>query len=167
MTAQTARVTQSGVCTRTEWRARDALRWLYRGDGTADARSARGLTDLCARRSPSVSPITTNEGTSGRRLLDDLQRAGPDALDLPATLIRSAEPGDQSPWGGAGGLRLVAAYRDSEVRPADPLGQLLADLAQAGLAQHHALDPLAAEGHAAPLDVGARRTRASHRSPRC
>ena len=56
-------------------------------------------------------------------LLDDLQWAGPDALDLIATLIRSDS---------AVPLRVVGAYRDTEVQPQDPLAVLLADLAHAG-----------------------------------
>jgi predicted ATPase len=50
-----------------------------------------------------------------------------------------------------GVLRIVGAYRDTEVRPGDPLGLLLADLAQAGLARHHALGPLAPQEAAALL----------------
>jgi tetratricopeptide (TPR) repeat protein len=68
-------------------------------------------------------------------LLDDVQWAGPDALELLATLVRSrAEPA----------LRVVAAYRDTEVQPRDPLATTLADLAHAGLAYQHTLGPLAA-----------------------
>ncbi|HKC75238.1 MAG TPA: hypothetical protein VKF37_13730, partial [Chloroflexota bacterium] len=76
-------------------------------------------------------------------VLDDLQWAGPDALDLLAALVRGAPAS----------LRVVGAYRDTEVRPADPLGLMLADLARAGLARHHALRPLAAEEAAALLDA--------------
>jgi len=72
-------------------------------------------------------------GPSGTLLvLDDLQWAGPDALGLLATLIRSAE----APLG------VIGAYRDTEVGPQDPLSVALADLAQAGLAAQHALSPL-------------------------
>ena len=71
-------------------------------------------------------------GPAGTLLvLDDLQWAGPDALDLLATLAHTAA-----------GVRIVGAYRDTEVRPADPLGLLLADLAQARRVHHHALGPL-------------------------
>ena len=65
-------------------------------------------------------------------ILDDLQWAGPDALDLLAAVVRTAE----AP------LRVVGAYRDSEVAPPDSLSTLLADLAQAGLAKQHMLSPL-------------------------
>src|SRR6185437_13366038 len=70
--------------------------------------------------------LTNVAGPTGTVLiLDDLQWAGPDALDLINTLAR----GSLAP------LRLVAAYRDTEVRAGDPMGVLLADLAHAGLVQ--------------------------------
>jgi tetratricopeptide (TPR) repeat protein len=67
-------------------------------------------------------------------LLDDLQWAGADALDVLATLVR-ARP--------AAPLRVLGAYRDTETVPAGPLAGMLADLAHAGLAAHHTLVPLA------------------------
>lgn len=71
-------------------------------------------------------------GTTGTVLiLDDLQWAGPDALDIIVTLARIP-----------GTTRIVGAYRDTEVGPADPLGLLLADLAQARLAIRRQLGPL-------------------------
>lgn len=79
-------------------------------------------------------------GTAGTLLiLDDLQWAGPDALDVINTLARIP-----------GTARIVGAYRDTEVGPADPLGLLLADLAQARLATRQQLGPLA-EADAAVL----------------
>lgn len=51
-------------------------------------------------------------------LLDDLQWAGDDALALLTTLVRSAVPIP---------LRVVGAYRDTEVHPDHPLAVLLAD----------------------------------------
>jgi len=82
-------------------------------------------------------------GPAGTLLvLDDLQWAGPDALDLICTLARGAPAT----------LRLVGAYRDTEVQPADPLGLLLADMAQAGLARQHSLGPLAADEAVALLE---------------
>jgi tetratricopeptide (TPR) repeat protein/transcriptional regulator with XRE-family HTH domain len=66
-------------------------------------------------------------------LLDDLQWAGADALDLLTSLVRAT----------ATPLRLVGAYRDTEVHPHDPLAVTLADLAGASLARHHSLRPLA------------------------
>ena len=72
-------------------------------------------------------------GPSGTLLLlDDLQWAGPDALDLLCALAR-------------GGVRLIGAYRDAEARPGDPLSVALADLAQAGRVVHHTLPPLTIE----------------------
>jgi predicted ATPase/transcriptional regulator with XRE-family HTH domain len=67
-------------------------------------------------------------------VLDDLQWAGADAIDLVATLVRTdaARP-----------LRVVGAYRDTEVRPEDPLALLLADLGREGLATQAPLGPLA------------------------
>src|SRR5262249_19230700 len=84
-------------------------------------------------------------GPAGTLLvLDDLQWAGPDALDLLIALMRHP---DLRPEGLGSGraLRVVGAYRENEVRPSDPLGLLVADLAQAELLRHHALGPLAHE----------------------
>ena len=69
-------------------------------------------------------------------VLDDLQWAGQDALDLLAALLRTP----QEP--ASGQLRVVAAYRSTEVRPGDPLGMLLADLAREGLVAPVELGPL-------------------------
>ncbi len=74
-------------------------------------------------------------------ILDDLQWAGGDALDLLATLVRAEEP-----------LRVVGAYRDTEVSARDPLAVFLADLAQAGLAMQHAVAPLTASEVGALLE---------------
>ncbi len=76
-------------------------------------------------------------------LLDDLQWAGVDALDLLASLLRSAS--DHS-------LRVVGAYRLTETGPADPLGILLADLAREGLAARRELGPLNTQEAAALLE---------------
>ena len=65
-------------------------------------------------------------------LLDDLQWAGPDALALLASLLHADAP-----------LRVIGAYRDSEVQAQDVLASTLGDLAHAGLAAQHALGPLA------------------------
>jgi len=106
-------------------------------------------------------------GPAGTLLaLDDLQWAGPDALDLLSALVHAplsplgyGEVGvgtglDGTGGGGAGGgpLRVVGAYRDTEVGPGDPLGLLAADLAQARLLQQRALGPLGREEAAALLD---------------
>jgi tetratricopeptide (TPR) repeat protein len=66
-------------------------------------------------------------------VLDDLQWAGPDALDLLRVLVQSAP---DIP------LRLLGAYRDTEVRPDEALSVLLADLAAADLAAQRTLAPL-------------------------
>jgi transcriptional regulator with XRE-family HTH domain/tetratricopeptide (TPR) repeat protein len=68
-------------------------------------------------------------------VLDDLQWAGTDALDLLASVLHVAT---------AVPIRVVGAYRDTEVQPEDALSVLLADLASAGLVQQHTLRPLAA-----------------------
>lgn len=68
-------------------------------------------------------------------VLDDLQWAGADALDLLVNLLRPP---------GAEGLRVVGAFRSTEVRPPDPLGTMLADLASSGLVSEHQVHPLAA-----------------------
>lgn len=76
-------------------------------------------------------------GPAGTLLvLDDLQWARSDALDLLTALVRSAA---------AVRLRVVGAYRDTEVQPLDALSVALVDLAHAGLATHHTLAPLAME----------------------
>jgi tetratricopeptide (TPR) repeat protein/transcriptional regulator with XRE-family HTH domain len=83
-------------------------------------------------------------GPAGTLLvLDDLQWAGPDALDLVATLARSAP---EVP------LRIIGAYRDTEMQPPDPLSVTLADLAQAGLVVRHLLGPLAPQEAAQLLE---------------
>ncbi len=85
--------------------------------------------------------LTNIAGTAGTLLLlDDLHWAGADALDLLAALVRSA----------TAPLRVVAAYRDTDVRPHEPLAVLLADLARSGQATQVKLNPLA-EADAAAL----------------
>lgn len=83
-------------------------------------------------------------GPSGTMvILDDLQWAGRDAVDLLAAVIRSA----------ATPIRVIAAYRDTEVAPNDPLAAILADLAIAGLVTHRTLAPLTTEESADLLDA--------------
>jgi tetratricopeptide (TPR) repeat protein len=73
-------------------------------------------------------------GPAGTLLvLDDLQWAGVDALDLLRRLVRSPD----AP------VRIVGSYRDTEVQPQAPLDVLLADLAHGDLASHYHLGPLA------------------------
>jgi tetratricopeptide (TPR) repeat protein/transcriptional regulator with XRE-family HTH domain len=66
-------------------------------------------------------------------VLDDLQWAGLDALDLLAYIARAES---------SCAFRVIAAYRDTEVRSHSPLGVLLADLAREGLAERALLSPL-------------------------
>jgi tetratricopeptide (TPR) repeat protein len=88
--------------------------------------------------------LTNLAGPAGTLLLlDDLQWASPDALDLLATLTRAAA---EVP------LRLIGAYRDTEVQPQDPLSELLADLSHAGVAARRLLGPLAPAEAAQLLD---------------
>jgi len=87
--------------------------------------------------------LTNIAGPAGSLLvLDDLQWASPDGLDLLTTLLRSA----------AVPLRVIGAYRDTEVRPSDPLAVRLADLAAAGQAAQRVVRPLATEDAARLLD---------------
>ncbi|GAC1649801.1 MAG: hypothetical protein NVS4B8_23570 [Herpetosiphon sp.] len=76
-------------------------------------------------------------------ILDDLQWAGTDALDLLALLARGAA---EIP------LRILAAYRETEVQPTDALAGVLADLSHAGLVARRQIEPLKAEEAAALLD---------------
>jgi tetratricopeptide (TPR) repeat protein/transcriptional regulator with XRE-family HTH domain len=92
-----------------------------------------------------VARLLTNvAGPAGMLLvLDDLQWAGADALDLLDTLVRSA----------AGiPLRVLGAYRDTEVQPRDPLATALADWAHAGLMRQVRLGSLAPAEAALLLD---------------
>jgi predicted ATPase len=87
----------------------------------------------------------TNVAVPGGTLLvlDDLQWAGSDALDLLTVLARA--PADVP-------LRLVGAYRDTEVQPEDALSVSLADLARERLVVQRMLAPLAPEEAARLLD---------------
>lgn len=85
-----------------------------------------------------VSRFLTNvAGPAGTLLvLDDLQWADTDALDLLSALAttHTASP-----------LRVVGSYRNTEVVPNDPLATALADLARSGAATRVNLGPLAEE----------------------
>jgi predicted ATPase/DNA-binding XRE family transcriptional regulator len=83
-----------------------------------------------------VQQLLTNiAGPMGTLLvLDDLQWAGADALELLRTLLRGAAPIP---------LRVLGSYRSTEVRPGEPLAALVADLAATGLAAQLDLSPLA------------------------
>src|SRR5262249_58241326 len=69
-------------------------------------------------------------------ILDDLQWAGADALDLLGTLLQMEHTYP---------LHVLGAYRDTEVAFPDPLAALLANLAPLGLAVQQSVRPLAAE----------------------
>jgi tetratricopeptide (TPR) repeat protein len=109
------------------------------------------LTELAPRPTPAWQPPPEQErrlavgaalrllanvaGPAGTvLLLDDLQWAGEDALELLASLLR--EPAERP-------LRIVGAYRDTDVGPDDPLSTALADLARQGMAERLLLPPLA------------------------
>jgi tetratricopeptide (TPR) repeat protein len=79
--------------------------------------------------------LANSAGPAGTLLvLDDLHWASPDALDLLASLLYAP---DEPP------LRVVGAYRSTEVQPPDPLRILVADLATQELLAHHLIGPLA------------------------
>ena len=79
--------------------------------------------------------LTNIAGPAGTLLvLDDLHWAGDETLDLLAALLQ--EPGTQQ------ALRIVAAYRDTDVATGDPLPLLLGDLIREGLATRIRLSPL-------------------------
>src|SRR5260221_1216531 len=73
-------------------------------------------------------------GANGTILvLDDLQWAGADGLRLAARLLRRA---------GARHIRILGAYRSTDVPPGHPLSTLVADLAREDLVAHLELAPL-------------------------
>ncbi|HEY7092746.1 MAG TPA: AAA family ATPase [Ktedonobacterales bacterium] len=81
--------------------------------------------------------LTRIGGPAGVLLaLDDLQWAGPDALDLIATLAHDAATIP---------LRIVATYRDTESPRGEPLSVMVDDLARERLATHVRLNALAAD----------------------
>ncbi len=108
--------------------------------GTISAEEERRLTFDATTRC-----LANAAGAAGTLLLlDDLQWAGKDALDLLRVLAHRAADN---------GLRVVAAYRDTQLEPGAALSTMLADLAAAGLATHHPLAPLAVPDATALLAV--------------
>jgi tetratricopeptide (TPR) repeat protein/transcriptional regulator with XRE-family HTH domain len=88
--------------------------------------------------------LTNVAGPTGTLLvLDDLQWAEADALELLTVLVRRAAHLSR---------RVLGSYRSTEVRPGEPLAGLLADLAAAGLASQIDLAPLPEEEAATLLD---------------
>ncbi|MGO8946726.1 MAG: ATP-binding protein [Ktedonobacterales bacterium] len=75
-------------------------------------------------------------------VLDDVQWADADVFDLLAALLRPA---------GYRPLRVIAAYRSTEVRPGSLLTATLAELARDGLVDRYILYPLSAAESAALL----------------
>ncbi|MGH2484825.1 MAG: AAA family ATPase [Ktedonobacterales bacterium] len=89
--------------------------------------------------------LENSAGPAGALLvLDDLQWAGSDTLGLVMTLIQSSAT--------SATLRLIGAYRGTEVRPHDALGMLVADLLRQGLLDHAELAPLAERDAATLLE---------------
>ncbi|HEY8284859.1 MAG TPA: AAA family ATPase [Chloroflexota bacterium] len=88
--------------------------------------------------------LTNLAGPAGTLLiLDDLQWAGPDSLDLLAALTRAAH---ETP------LRLIGAYRDTEAPPEGPLAATLTEVTNARLATRRLLSPLSPPEAARLLD---------------
>src|SRR6266487_2449980 len=86
--------------------------------------------------------LTNVAGSAGTLLvLDDLHCAGPDVLDLLQALVRAPT---ECP------LRILGAYRDTDIGQEDPLALLAADLTREERASRALLAPLA-EGEATAL----------------
>ncbi|MGH2517180.1 MAG: ATP-binding protein, partial [Ktedonobacterales bacterium] len=84
-------------------------------------------------------------GPSGALLLlDNLQWAGADTLDLLSALVEAAPRSL---------LRIIGTYRHNEVRPGDPLAVLMADLAHEGQIVRETIEPLSPSAAAKLLDV--------------
>lgn len=78
--------------------------------------------------------LTNVSGSAGTLVvLDDLHWAGDEFLDLLAALLQERE---------VGALRIIAAYRDTDVAARDPLPLLVSDLARDNLAERIGLLPL-------------------------
>lgn len=89
--------------------------------------------------------LTNIAGPAGSLLvLDDLQWADTGGLDLLGSLVQG-ESGYS--------VRVIGAYRDTEVGPAHPLSALLAGLAERGLADHIMLDALGVDEATALLET--------------
>ncbi|HEX8036702.1 MAG TPA: AAA family ATPase [Ktedonobacterales bacterium] len=75
-------------------------------------------------------------------ILDDMQWAPPDALDLLVHLIRA---------GAQMAVQVLVAYRDTAIQPGDPLSAVLTELARDSLITRVALGPLDASASASLL----------------
>jgi tetratricopeptide (TPR) repeat protein len=88
--------------------------------------------------------LTNVAGPAGTLLVfDDLQWAGADALDLLAALARAAVDVP---------LRIIGAYRDTEMPPEAPLAATLTDMTDARLVTRRLLSPLSPQEAARLLD---------------
>lgn len=88
--------------------------------------------------------LTNIAGPAGTLLvLDDLQWAGADALELLAVLVRTSGMR----------LRIVGTYRQSEIAAESPLAILIADLIHQGLAGVATLEPLTSARVVHPLST--------------
>jgi tetratricopeptide (TPR) repeat protein/transcriptional regulator with XRE-family HTH domain len=132
-----------GLRTKDLTRALHGCAWLVRllpelRDGPIEPPPAWSLPPEQEKRLmiDAVKQVLANVGgPSGTLLvLDDLQWARTDALDLLATL---ASPSSEGP------LRIVGAYQDTEVKTGDALFHVLADLTRTGSITRHPLGPLA------------------------
>jgi tetratricopeptide (TPR) repeat protein/transcriptional regulator with XRE-family HTH domain len=104
-----------------------------------------------ARLLGNVARRGVTEAPGGTLLvLDDLQWAGRDALELLTDLVGPHVPTELSAHHRP--LRIVGAYRDTEMQPQDVLGVAVADWAHASLVTHRALGPLATDECALLLD---------------
>jgi tetratricopeptide (TPR) repeat protein/transcriptional regulator with XRE-family HTH domain len=134
---------------------RSALRgcaWLIRllpelKDGPIESPVADSLAPAQERRLifQAVAQFLRNvAGPNGIMLvLDDLQWIGPDALDLLQAMLRN---GSDLP------IRVVGAYRDTELIPGDPLALALADLTRSGVVLRSPVEPLNAAESRSLLD---------------
>ena len=122
------------------------LRGLDLSPEGADPQHTRRLVFAAAARF--VGAIAGDRGAL--LVLDDLQWAGPDGLALLAALVRAVHPNQ---------VRVVAAYRDTEVPPSGPLAELVTDLVRLDLVTHRRLTPLTEPDAAALLDQTAAEVR--------
>jgi tetratricopeptide (TPR) repeat protein len=98
--------------------------------------------------------LTNIAGPAGTLLvLDDVQWAGFDALDLLAFLVRTRAVGSPTDISPHAVLRVLGAYRTSEVQSGHPLENLLVDLAHDEGVSLHELARLS-EGEARSLAMG-------------
>jgi predicted ATPase/transcriptional regulator with XRE-family HTH domain len=151
---------------RTSAELKDTLQgcaWLARllpelADGTVDAPVNQAVSPSQERRlicEASARLLARIAGPGGTLLvLDDMQWADPEALDLLAMLLRSDIPC----------LRVVGAYNEGDAACPGPLARFLAECAHAGPVERIRLPPLPrdAEPDAEPDAEGAAAAAAAH-----